>query len=79
MKLCPINKDRKRNNVNVDTGELYRMAATIKAAEQRGENLAPISEQAADRIEAGYAAMNRQQRRQYDRESRKQQKIKTSV
>ena len=65
--------------MNVDTGELYRTAEAIKAAKQRGENLAPISEQAANRIEAGYAAMNRQQRRQYDRETRKQQQTKTSV
>lgn len=64
--------------MNPNTGQVYREEAVIQA-QQRGESLVPISEEAANRIESGYSALNREERRRRDREARRQQKIKTSV
>ncbi len=64
--------------MNPNTGQVYRGDA-ITLAQQRGEPLVPITEEVADRIENGYAALNREERRRRDREARRQQKIKTSV
>ena len=64
--------------MNPNTGQVYR-GDTIALAQQRGEPLVAISEQAADRLESGYAALNREERRRRDRQARRQQKTKTSV
>lgn len=65
--------------MNPNTGQIYRGESAIQQAQERGEPLLPISEEAADRIESGYQAMNREERRRADRAARDRQRLKTGV
>lgn len=49
--------------MNTNTGRIYRTPEEIAAARARGEPLAEVSEQVADLMEHGQAAVNRKQRR----------------
>lgn len=49
--------------MNTETGQIYRGATEIAAAQARGETLVPVSERVADAVEIGMEALNRAERR----------------
>ena len=55
--------------MNTDTGRIYQ-GAEIKAAQDRGEPVVPVSAYVAQVVEAGHRSLNRAERRRIAREER---------